>query len=142
MTMVGLPLILFQVEDDDLSDLKYLRDFEVTGDLVNATGLTTLVGPAVVTSITPAIGKTFFIAAADSSISNTVATNQVAVHLRNDTTVKSQYTGNIINDETKYVPFVIRSDSLVGDGIKTYNILKSSGVVSLIVNGTIQGWVE
>ena len=124
-----------------LSALEFLRDKEKNGDLVSSTGQTGLVAPVTVTSIVPALGKTFFIAKS-SHIHTGAAIVLAESVLQNDGTDKDIKRSALTADLTRFFEGTIIGDSMVGDGVRIYRIQKTVGAVNNVMSGTILGWIE
>jgi len=129
-----------------MGDLEFLRDKELAGDIVTATGLNNAVAPVTVTSITPAAGKTFFLVKATGYIgTNAAVLSAVQVDIENDGTAKESF-DSIIPPLAVNIPsqidFGLVADSLVGDGAKIYRIQKVQGIVLVYVSGMIEGWIQ
>lgn len=126
-----------------MGDLEFLRDKQLAGDLVFARGSVSSVGPVTICSITPAIGKTFFLAKPSMyCVNESGAPNAQTVQLENDVTVKDGgVTESLIDFTIQWIP-QITSDALIGDGIKIYRIQKTVGVNLMKVNGTLEGWIQ
>lgn len=134
-----------QVEWQDggggLGDLEFLRDKELSGDLIIAYGTRT--GAGVLASYTPANGKTFFAVKALGSIEAGGA-DYANYQIRNNTTIIAEFSLSIEagraypNQEVN----AIAGDSLVGTGALVYdiNIQDVGGAVNK--NGTLQGWIQ
>ncbi len=128
---------------EDLGDLEFLRDKQLAGDLVSATGIVTTASPVTIVSIIPAVGKTFFIAK-----SNVVQTTEGSgvqtgvASLQNDGTIKDTRRARMLDVETVNLPGTIASDSLVGDGAKEYRMQKTTGLAIVHMSATILGWIQ
>ncbi len=129
--------------EQSLSALEFLRDKELAGDLVTSTGLITGAAPLTVAFITPAAGKTFFIAKSSHVFSgNVVGGGIIESELQNDGTVKDIKRAKVDNVDTVFIDGTIVGDSLVGDGVKTYRIQKTVGIANLDVAATLMGWIQ
>ena len=98
----------------------------ITGSL-GATG--------VIISYTPAAGVHFDLWGA--VIQSTSTVNTAAAQLRNATTVRE--TGTTFPNQSRY-PYLIKGDSLLGDGVKTYDINATSwtdGLIYAVLEGII-----
>ncbi len=145
MSIFGLPLILFQVGvDEDVGDAEFLRDKEVAGDLITVSGSSTGTGDAV--AFIPATGKTFFIyASAVDFTSINLVFHENIVELQNNGAIRDTASISVDNDGTitpTKVHFIILSDSLVGDAVKSYSIDIITSSQSDLIKGTIEGWIE
>jgi len=127
-----------------LGDLEFLRGKQVAGDLIIAAGNTAAAATTDVVTVTPAAGKTFFIADYNSIIENsTGGAISAQVNLKNDGTIKDSRSCTILLTVSFQTGVAtIRGDSLVGDGAKVYKIDKTEGGASVEVWSTITGWIE
>lgn len=132
---VNNKFIWIETSGGSMGDLEFLAEKEKTGDLVHATGIVLSVG--VICSIVPANGKTFFLANATISFSGSGA-NAIS-SLQNDGVEVDN--GRNSSGDLVYLS-QIKSDSLVGDGVKEYRIENTTGAAGSAKRGTIQGWVE
>lgn len=128
-------------------DLNFLKEKADSGDLVFATGSRTTTG--VITSYTPATGKTFYLVGASwflgSTSSNTLAFDVVQV--RNNAVVRDTIGGSIWaasgggGSYTNRATSHVKGDTLIGNGVKTYD-LNLSTASAQTVYGSIFGWIE
>lgn len=126
-----------------LGDLEFLRDKRLAGDLILARGFVEGAGPLNIVSIIPAAGKTFFIASSNMFMNNnSVAVGPMKVELKNDVSLVETVKVNLATDESVVNKPIIKSDALVGDGVKFYTMDKLSGANGLEVDGTIEGWIQ
>jgi len=126
-----------------MGDLEFLRDKQIAGDLIDLTASTASVAPATVVSVTPASGKTFFVA--DSNcimINDSGALDVITAQLENDGTAIQIFETKLADDIMETVPSVIKGDSMIGDGALIYRIQKTDGAVNTIVVGTLLGWIQ
>jgi len=144
MSIFGLPLILFKVEAEDVGDLEFLRDKQVAGNLLKATATDDAPSPITIASITPANGKTFFISDSYITVVNQGGASDNAIaELQNDgVTVDLKRCRLFNNTSFSFGHGAIKSDSLIGDGVKVYRIQKTLGLSGFSVIATIQGWIE
>lgn len=125
---------------DEMGDLEFLQGFEDAGDLLKAQG--SLSGSSgVLVSITPANGVTFYFVSGGGSIRSTATDSSVSVDLRNDGTVVDAKTLACLADVGINYKYDIIMDSLIGDGIKTYDINAGSVGANTLVEGLIEGYV-
>lgn len=129
-------------------DIEFLRRKELDGNLIIATSSNSATGDAA--SYVPATGKTFFLYAAKFTVGTFFAEGSNPVcELQNDGT--NVETGVIVGNTDTAVGrsianptynFIIKGDSLVGDGAKAYTIDIISNAASVTIYGTIIGWLE
>lgn len=125
-----------------LGDLEFLRDKQLAGDLIVATGTTLAAAPVTVTSIIPASGKTFFIANSNYVHEGGGTTDETETQLQNDGVVKDIKRTTLANARDLFIDGVVIGDSLVGDGAKIYRIQKTVGLAATNTSGTILGWIQ
>jgi len=126
-----------------LGDLEFLRDKELSGDLINVTGLTAAVAPSTAVSFVPATGKTFFIANSYHIHANdSAATDRATSRLENNGVNIDEKTSVTINGVTTHYQGVIAGDSLVGDGALIFRIQKTQGLNNHRITGTMLGWIQ
>jgi hypothetical protein len=131
---VNNKFIWVETSGGSMGDLEFLAEKEKTGDLVHASGLVTV--QSTICSIVPANGKTFFLANATISFSGSDA-NASSI-LENDGVEVDK--GRNSSGDFVYLS-QIKSDSLIGDGVKEYRIQNTVGGAGLKM-GTIEGWIE
>jgi len=139
MTMVGLPLILFQVEDDDMSDLEFLQTKEDAGVLFSSS--VTVLATGISATITPAAGKKFYPTSASFTLTSTAVSANNDIKLQNDGTNIDIKTVSAMANDAKTVPFTNIMRSLVGDGFKVYRINVTFLAASTRVSGSLEGYV-
>jgi len=129
-----------------MGDLEFLRDKELSGDLITLFGKTTLATPVTLAAVIPAVGKTFFVSNGKMSITgNGSGVTQQKIELQNDGTTMqiTEINFDTLNDDFSMVePLFIKSDSLVGDGVKEYRIQKVTGAASPTCIGVLEGWIQ
>lgn len=126
-----------------LGDLEFLRDKELAGDLIISTGTTTAAAPITITSIIPAVGKTFFIASsAHVHADNNVGPEVIESTLQNNGVNKDIKTNTVGNTNQLFLMGVVAGDSLVGDGAIVYRIQKTVGAIGTKISATITGWIQ
>lgn len=125
-----------------LGDLEFLRDKELSGDLILSQSL--LVGSGVGASVTPASGKTFFFVKANLSFDDESGTTVVA-DVRNNAVIIDTMAYRFVVGAPVSSPsesHVGVGDSLVGDGVLVYdvNITNFGGAIG--ANTAMQGWIQ
>ena len=168
MTMVGLPLILFDAGEVDLGDLEFQRDLELAGDLIHLLSSEFTTNADQITFI-PANGDTFFhimsklypvVDTVSMSASNNAVTTtnrRADVELTFDSVLKDVLThdfestnGFIPNagDTTSAAGSAARTgqyetniiESMVGDGIKSVKLTSTNNSGTYRVS--LRGWVQ
>ena len=126
-----------------MGDLEFLRDKQLAGDLVDVTAVGTLAGPITVLAITPAAGKTLFMSDGQMIITNASgAGTGFVVGYFNGPTLKQTLQGSLLDDTMVNDPLRLKGDSLVGNGVLTYSVVKSAGVANVDVSAFLQGWIQ
>lgn len=126
-----------------LSDLEFLRDKSLAGDLITVNGTTGAVAPVTVLSIIPAINKTFFIVSHTFTMNNRTTTDVINLKLQNDGVDKDDVVIQHLAQATTVIEGKrIVGDLLIGDGVRAYRIQKSTGAVNHIAMGTVMGWIQ
>ena len=128
-----------------VSDIEFMSVKQFEGKLKKAEGSAT--GTGTIVSITPATGKTFYLAGAHVQ---QVATGAVAAYswhaeLKNDTTVVDNVgaQGSATTTLTALPQiFQLKGDSLVGNSSKTYSINIQANSDSLQLEAMIYGYEE
>ena len=130
----------------DMGDLQFLQQKSDAGNLIIVTGNRNTAG--VIVSYTVPNGKTFVLYKAKTDVKVTTITND-NMDLRNNGIIRdtniSTISGNTFNGVASATAvseqFIIEGDTLVGDGVKTFDInLSVSG--GNTVYGTIIGYLE
>lgn len=131
------------VSGGSMGDLEFLRDKQLSGDLVSSTGTILAAAPATICSITPAIGKTFFLINVEQFfVDDGGGSNMMTTEIQNNGVNKQTSIIRAPNYTSFRVPSAIKGDSLIGNGIKIYRIQKIIGVVNTRVTATMQGWIQ
>jgi len=127
-----------------LSDLEFLRDKQLAGDLIIAGGLTTGIAPNTCYSVIPANGKTFFMVHANVLIQIDNATNSICgLELQNDLTVVDPRNTSVLGLSSLVIDSLgSPGDSLVGDGVKLYRLQKTVGANFVRMSGHMEGWIQ
>jgi hypothetical protein len=133
MGWLGMPEVLFFQAKSDGGNLK------ITQGHIQTTG--------VLIAVTPASLKTFVLYQARISPNISGTNSQIIAQLRNNGMVQDNMllnnTGtpnNVIVANNMY--FLIKGDTLIGDGTKTYDIFLSVNSTPDLVYGTIEGYIE
>lgn len=129
---------------EELSDLEFLRDTELLGDIQKVVGSRNSTG--VIISFTPANGITFFFLSA--TLSPGTATSRIChTDIRNNGVVRDHLSCKIGGGAQSDVSTVVddshqRIDKLIGDGALIYdlNIVLISGASNF--NATLEGWTQ
>lgn len=127
-----------------LGDIEFLRDKQLSGDLIILTGIGVAVAPTTVLSTTPASGKTYFVAKASYFIENNKGTaEEVDLETQNDGTVKDlKATKQLANATMNFGLSANIGDSMVGDGAIIYRVQKVTGAVNTGPHATLTGWIQ
>lgn len=140
--MVYPPIHPFQglagVVKEKLSDIEYMSKKQFDGKLLQADGNRTTSG--VIASITPATGKTFYVAGGSCS-TRMSGTQQGRCQLRNDTVVIEEWEGSASAIPTWFA-FQTKGVSLVGNGVKTFDMNHSSIIGSPSISAMLYGFIE
>lgn len=123
----------------NLTEIQFLQSKSDAGNLIMVNGsISSATG--VITSYTPASSTTFVVVMA--KINWTVGTGSSTTQLRNNTTVRETSTGVMGSGQQPYnYEYIIRGDTLVGDGAKTYD-LNCSANTGQTIYGVILGYLE
>ncbi len=137
----------FNLFNNKLSDLEFLRQKELDGDLIKITGTNSGTGDTV--SYVPVTGKTFFLISASLTVESVdpfATQHSVRVELQNDGTTRDGWFHYHDNSPSELSSlkndFNMIGDSLVGDSAKAYSIDIISNSFSETIRGTIVGWIE
>lgn len=123
-----------------LGDLEFLRDAELSGDLLLAFNTRSTVG--VGASIVPASGKTFFIVAAQISLAAASLTQAFAQLRNNGTIIDTIATGLNANTEVVPTKSIIRGDSLIGNGAAAFDLNINIITIAVNITTTLEGWIQ
>lgn len=127
-----------------LGDLEFLRDKELSGDILKASATGTTIG--VLTSIIPAAGKTFFYLG--YQVNPESGTQQGSIHrVRNNAVIRCGTTmkngGGAANSQTNSDNGDgMKIDVLVGDGVLVYDIHVFRIDTGSAIRGFLHGWIQ
>jgi len=128
-----------------LGDLEFLRDKSLSGDLLFSTGVTSAIAPVTVASITPAAGKTFFLAKYSiKATTEAVGSDSGETQLQNNGTSIDTIAQRFLATGTSCIAYIgnVAGDSMIGDGAIIYRLQKTVGVADREVSATIEGWIQ
>lgn len=133
-----------------LSDVEFMSIKQFEGKILKGEG--SLGATGTLTSVTPASGKTFYLAEAKAefdSVTIATATQRARVELQNNAIIVDELYSSVRVSGSNFgagtpnqSKSIIKGDSLVGDGIKVYRLQVVVFTNYALVHGTIIGYIE